>query len=84
MFRLYREGDEDPKWIYWLDRDEVKVMADCCFTELGRPLKTEPLLTQGLDTYDATRALSLYLSWFADAYIKPARSSGPRKPPRSR
>ncbi|WP_326829573.1 helix-turn-helix domain-containing protein [Streptosporangium sp. NBC_01810] len=72
VFGLHREGDEDPKWVYWLDRGEVDVMAGRCFTELGRPLRAEPLLIQGIDTYDATRAreLSLYLSWLADAYAQ--------------
>lgn len=47
-------------------------MAGRCFTELGRPLRAEPLLTQGIDTYDATHAreISLYLSWLADAYAQ--------------
>ncbi|MEU3165172.1 helix-turn-helix transcriptional regulator [Streptosporangium sp. NPDC006930] len=72
VFEQHGDGDEDPKWVYWLDRGEVDVMAGRCFTELGRPLKAEPLLTQGLDTYDATRAreFSLYLSWLADAYAQ--------------
>ncbi|MGW0589434.1 helix-turn-helix domain-containing protein [Streptosporangium sp. NPDC002607] len=72
VFGLHREGDEDPKWVYWLDRGEVDVMAGRCFTELGRPLRAEPLLTQGIDTYDATHAreVSLYLSWLADAYAQ--------------
>ncbi|MGV9533069.1 helix-turn-helix domain-containing protein [Streptosporangium sandarakinum] len=71
-FGQHREGDEDPKWVYWLDRTEVDVMAGRCFTELARPLKAEPLLSQAISAYDTTRVreVALYLSWLADAYAQ--------------
>lgn len=39
-------------------------------TELRKPLRAVPLLTEVLDRYDAshTRELALYLSWLAVAY----------------
>ncbi|MFI6449999.1 hypothetical protein ACIBF6_00445 [Streptosporangium amethystogenes] len=32
VFEQHEDSDDDPKWIYWLDRGEVDVMAGCCFT----------------------------------------------------
>jgi transcriptional regulator with XRE-family HTH domain len=59
-----------PAWLYWVDAGELRVMEARCFTELHRPLKAVPLLTEVLAGYDATRAreLALYLSWLAVAY----------------
>ncbi|MGH3328396.1 MAG: helix-turn-helix domain-containing protein [Streptomycetales bacterium] len=66
-----RPGDEDPDWVYWVDRDELDVMAGRCLTELRRPLKAEPVLRSVLTRYDASRAreTGLYLTWLADSYL---------------
>ncbi|MDT0476890.1 helix-turn-helix transcriptional regulator [Streptomyces sp. DSM 41014] len=61
--------DEAPLWAYWVSREELEVMDARVFTELHRPLRAVPLLTDVLTRYDATRAreLALYRSWLAVA-----------------
>lgn len=68
-FDQRREGDE-PEWTYWLDLDEITVMAGRCYVELGDPDRAIPLLTDVLDGYDEHRAResALYLSWLAEAH----------------
>lgn len=39
-----RRPEEDPRWVYWLDRDDIDVMAGRCYTELRRHAEAEPLL----------------------------------------
>jgi hypothetical protein len=69
----YAETDPsaDPAWVYWLNRDEIAVMAGRCLTELKRPTKAIPLLAAAVGRYDDThtRELSLYLSWLAEAHV---------------
>jgi transcriptional regulator with XRE-family HTH domain len=64
-------SDEDPDWVYWLNREEVDVMAGRCYTELSQPAKAEPLLRSAMSGYDNSRIRenSLYLSWLAEDYI---------------
>ncbi|MFI1577082.1 transcriptional regulator [Embleya sp. NPDC020630] len=71
-FERGRPGDEEPEWVYWLNRDEMDVMAGRCYTELRRPLRAEPLLRGAVDRYDTrhTREVALYLSWLAEAYLQ--------------
>jgi len=38
-----RPGD-DPEWVYWLDEDEVQIMAARCYVELGEGARAIPLL----------------------------------------
>jgi transcriptional regulator with XRE-family HTH domain len=66
-----RDRSEDPEWVYWLDRDEIQVMAGRCCTELHRPALAEPLLSAVVDRYDASRARekALYLSWLSEAHL---------------
>ncbi|GAB2599391.1 hypothetical protein GCM10027168_35500 [Streptomyces capparidis] len=63
-------GDEDPPYLYWVDREEIQIMEARAYTELRRPLRAVPVLTDVLGRYDATHAreLALYLSWLAVAY----------------
>jgi hypothetical protein len=63
---------DDPDWVYWLNREEVAVMAGRCFTELHRPTRAEPLLREAIERYDHSliRENSLYLSWLAVDYIQ--------------
>ncbi|MFJ9217873.1 helix-turn-helix domain-containing protein [Streptomyces sp. NPDC102383] len=58
-----------PAWAYWVSREELEVMDARVFTELHRPLRAVPLLTDVLGRYDATHAreLALYRSWLAVA-----------------
>jgi transcriptional regulator with XRE-family HTH domain len=62
-------GGEAPLWAYWVSREELEVMDARVFTELHKPLRAVPLLTDVLVRYDATHAreLALYRSWLAVA-----------------
>jgi tetratricopeptide (TPR) repeat protein len=63
--------EDDPDWVYWLNREEIDVMAGRCFTELKQPARAEPLLRSATSAYDNAliRENSLYLSWLAEDYI---------------
>lgn len=63
------ENSEAPAWAYWVSRAELEVMDARVFTELHRPLRAVPLLTDVLGRYDATHAreVTLYRSWLAIA-----------------
>ncbi|NUW47012.1 transcriptional regulator [Nonomuraea rhodomycinica] len=62
---------DEPAIFYWVDSGELQVMEARVFTELRRPLRAIPLLTDVLGRYDAshTRELALYLSWLAVALV---------------
>ncbi|GII59678.1 hypothetical protein Pth03_80670 [Planotetraspora thailandica] len=67
---LNDHGEEDePGYLYWVDSNELQIMEARVYTELRRPLRAVPLLTEVLGRYDAThtRELALYLSWLAVA-----------------
>jgi tetratricopeptide (TPR) repeat protein len=63
--------ENDPEWVYWLNREEIDVMAGRCYTELNEPARAEPLLKDAISRYDDThiRENALYLSWLAEDYI---------------
>ncbi|OMI39897.1 XRE family transcriptional regulator [Streptomyces sparsogenes DSM 40356] len=63
------DNEETPQWAYWVSREELEVMDARVFTELHRPLRAVPLLTDVLRRYDATHAreVALYRSWLAIA-----------------
>ncbi|MEV4807711.1 transcriptional regulator [Nonomuraea sp. NPDC049421] len=62
-------GEDGPAYLYWVNASELHIMEARAFTELRRPLRAVPLLTDVLDRYDATHAreLALYLSWLVVA-----------------
>jgi transcriptional regulator with XRE-family HTH domain len=64
--------DVDPDWLYWLNREEIDVMAGRCYTELRNPARAESLLTSAMARYDPAlvRENSLYLSWLAEDYVQ--------------
>jgi transcriptional regulator with XRE-family HTH domain len=64
--------DNDPDWVYWLNREEIDVMAGRCYTELHQPGKAERLLSDAISRYNQTliRENSLYLSWLTEDYIQ--------------
>ncbi len=64
--------DNDPDWVYWLNREEIDVMAGRCYTELRKPDRAERLLTNALSRYNGSlvRENSLYLSWLAEDYVQ--------------
>ena len=57
--------------VYWLNREEIDVMAGRCFTELNLPGRAEALLRNATSSYDnaLVRENALYLSWLAEDYI---------------
>jgi hypothetical protein len=64
--------EDDPDWVYWLNQEEVDVMAGRCYTELKKPKLAEPLLHNAIDNYNRAlvRENSLYLSWLAEDYVQ--------------
>jgi tetratricopeptide (TPR) repeat protein len=62
--------DNEPVWVYWLNQDEIDVMAGRCLTELKQPKKAVGLLDQAVRRYDDSHARekALYLSWLAEAH----------------
>ncbi|MGW9496605.1 XRE family transcriptional regulator [Streptomyces prasinus] len=66
-----QHGEQQPDWSAWVDRTELDIMTGRCWTELRRPLRAVPVLTQALARYDDAHARdkALYLSWLADAYL---------------
>jgi tetratricopeptide (TPR) repeat protein len=67
----HRAPDEDPEWVYWLNEDEIDIMAARCHVELGAADRAVPLLSRALGRYDErmTREFALYLSWLAEAQV---------------
>jgi len=63
--------EDDPDWVYWLDREEMDVMAGRCYTELKRPDKAKPLLQDAISGYSDARVRenTLYLSWLAEDHV---------------
>ncbi|TXK43288.1 hypothetical protein [Nonomuraea sp. C10] len=56
-----RSGEDEPPYLYWVDASELQIMEARAYTELRRPLRAVPLLTDVLDRYDATHARELAL-----------------------
>jgi transcriptional regulator with XRE-family HTH domain len=67
-----RASGDDPEWVYWLDEDEIDIMAGRCYVELGQAERAVPLLSGVLAHYDErrTRELALYTSWLAEAHVQ--------------
>ncbi|MCK8677991.1 helix-turn-helix domain-containing protein [Streptomyces lichenis] len=66
-----QDGEPQPDWSVWVDRTELGIMTGRCWTELARPLRAVPALTDALDRYpdEYARDKALYLSWLAEAYL---------------
>jgi tetratricopeptide (TPR) repeat protein len=67
-----RRPADDPVWVYWLDPDEITIMAGRCYVELKQPGRAIALLTGVLERYDErqTRESALYTSWLAEAHAQ--------------
>ena len=61
----------EPDWVFWVDDNELDIMAGRCWTELRRPLRAVPTLETVLARYADTHARdkALYLTWLAHAYL---------------
>lgn len=64
-------GEAEPSYLYWVDESELQIMEARAYTELRRPLRAIPLLTEVLARYDTarTRELAIYSSWLAVALV---------------
>jgi transcriptional regulator with XRE-family HTH domain len=64
-----RREDDDPIWVYWLNEDEIEVMAGRVWTQLRRPLRALPILERAVAAYgaDTGRETALYLTWLAES-----------------
>jgi hypothetical protein len=62
----------EPDWVFWVDEQEIDIMAGRCWTELRRPLRAVPVLEHVLAGFDDTHARdkALYLTWLASAYLQ--------------
>lgn len=67
-----RRPDDDPIWTYWLNEDEIEVMAGRVWTQLRRPLRAVPVLERAVAGYgeDTGRETALYLSWLAESLLQ--------------
>lgn len=65
-------GIEEPEWVYWMNRNEIDIMAGRCLIELGDPIAAEPLLTSAINSYPAehAREVTLYRTWLAESYAR--------------
>nr|WTB28794.1 helix-turn-helix domain-containing protein [Streptomyces sp. NBC_00830] len=66
-----QDDEPQPDWSAWVDDTELDIMTGRCWTELRRPLRAVPVLTDALNRYsdDHARDKALYLSWLANAYL---------------
>ncbi|GAA1301172.1 helix-turn-helix transcriptional regulator [Saccharothrix xinjiangensis] len=67
-----RQDDRpEPDWVFWVDEDEIKIMAGRCWTQLRRPLRAVPVLADVLSRYGDTHARdkAMYLTSLAHAYL---------------
>ncbi|MEU7902186.1 helix-turn-helix transcriptional regulator [Actinoplanes sp. NPDC049118] len=67
-----RKPDDDPIWTYWLNDDEIQVMAGRVWTQLRRPLRAVPILEHATAGYgeDTGRETALYLTWLAESLLQ--------------
>lgn len=63
--------EEDPEWVYWMNADEIDVMAARCFVKLNQPKRSIDRLSRVVERYDQQKAreVALYTSWLSEAHI---------------
>lgn len=66
-----RDDRPEPDWVFWVDDDEIRIMAGRCWTQLRRPLRAVPILEDVLSRYGDTHARdkAIYLTSLAHAYL---------------
>ncbi|WP_256177903.1 helix-turn-helix domain-containing protein [Kitasatospora aureofaciens] len=62
---------EEPDWVYWINREESRIMAGRCWAQLHQPQRAVPILEQVTAPYDETHAreVALYLCWLSGSYL---------------
>lgn len=76
-----RRPDDEPSWVYWLDEDQIEIMAGRVWTQLCRPLRAVPILERATAGYgeETGRETALYLTWLAESLLQ-ANVGGPGGP----
>lgn len=61
----------EPDWVFWVDDNEIEIMAGRCWAELRRPLRAVSTLDAALARFDDTQARdkALYMTSLAHALI---------------
>ncbi|WP_197523318.1 helix-turn-helix transcriptional regulator [Actinokineospora pegani] len=61
----------EPDWVFWVDDNEIEIMAGRCWAELHRPLRAVSVLDTALARFDDTQARdkALYMTSLAHALI---------------
>jgi hypothetical protein len=64
--------DNDPDWVYRLNREKIDFIAGCCYTKLRKPRRAQRLLRDAIERYDRSPAaeISRCLSWLAESHIQ--------------
>lgn len=79
----HRVASDDPEWVYWLDEDELNIMAGRCHVELGVADRAVSLLSGALATTSAEPG-----NWRSTPVGSPRRSwrsaTSTRRSPRRR
>ncbi|MFE2046797.1 helix-turn-helix domain-containing protein [Streptomyces sp. NPDC059477] len=63
--------DEEPDWVYWINRDESKIMEGRCWAELREHGRAVPVLEDIDVPYDESHAreVALFQCWLSGSYL---------------
>ncbi|MFJ6662109.1 helix-turn-helix domain-containing protein [Streptomyces sp. NPDC091377] len=63
--------DEEPDWVYWINRDESKIMEGRCWAELREHNRAVPVLENIDVPYDESHAreVALFQCWLSESYL---------------
>jgi transcriptional regulator with XRE-family HTH domain len=61
--------EDEPKWLYWLEHEELEAMTGRCLAVLGRPLRAVRMLTSRSGG-GGLRSSALYECWLARSYVE--------------
>jgi len=66
-----RRREDEPDWVYWINRDESRIMEGRCWAELHEHTRAVPVLEKVTAPYDETHAreMALYECWLAGSYL---------------
>ncbi|MFI2077650.1 hypothetical protein [Streptomyces triculaminicus] len=53
--------DQEPDWVYWINRDESQIMAGRCWAELRQHTRAVPVLEHATAPCDETHAREVAL-----------------------
>lgn len=64
------ERGRDPGWLYWADEARLRAMSGRCLAAVGRPLRAEPLLRDGVRAAAGPREAALAGAALAGTYLE--------------